>query len=72
MIYQNEYAGCLEVDFRLLRLCRRASARRDRCKRGKRAYLLGRFWISAGWSAEKSIFGFSDSVGELRLAELSL
>ncbi|NRF90501.1 hypothetical protein HQN89_05550 [Paenibacillus frigoriresistens] len=47
-----------------------------------RAYLLGRFWISvvskliqhgcAGWSAEKSIFDFSDSVDELRLGELSL
>jgi hypothetical protein len=27
---------------------------------------------SARWSDEKSIFGFSCSVGELRLAELSL
>ncbi|NOU86397.1 hypothetical protein GC102_11535 [Paenibacillus sp. LMG 31460] len=54
----------------------------SRCKRVFRAYLFERSRISAlselilhrraGKSAEKSISGFSDSVGELRLAELSL
>ncbi|NOU90038.1 hypothetical protein GC102_30405 [Paenibacillus sp. LMG 31460] len=49
----------------------------SRCKRGIRAYLFGRSRISAfselnqhgcaGQSAEKSIYGFSDSVKELRL-----
>ncbi|WP_281367659.1 hypothetical protein [Paenibacillus germinis] len=38
-------------------------------KRGLRAYTAQ---TRGMWSAEKSIFGFSDSVDELRLEELSL